>query len=47
MGASDLNSNIAFLRNEFSNIFEELLTLALFTNFDTYIRSHEELKIKF
>ena len=31
MSASDQNSNMPFLRNEFSKIFEDLFTMTLFS----------------
>ena len=31
MSASDQNSTMPFLRNEFSKIFEEIFTMTLFT----------------
>ena len=43
--ASDQNSKIPFLRNEFLEIFEDLFDDVIYRD-NSYSRSNEELKIK-
>ena len=45
MSASDQNSNMPFLRNEISKIFEDLLTMSYFTKM-TLIYGRTKIKIK-
>ena len=46
MSASDQNSKMPFLRNEFSKIFEDLFTVTLFTKMIHFYDQTKNLELK-